>query len=72
MSSLIQSPPLPTTEVVSSVSPLEWWEIRPELIPSVEDWIIEDGAPVDNRYFEKLWGLLADVLYASWVAPGGQ
>ena len=44
--------------------------LPPELIPSVERLVTEDGKPVDNIYAEKQQRLLTAPLYASWAGPG--
>jgi Uma2 family endonuclease len=46
------------------------WEIPPELVPRVDDIVIEDDTPVDNVFSEKNMRLLAEPLYSSWPGPG--
>jgi hypothetical protein len=40
--------------------------------PDISGVVIDDGAPVENLYSEKLMRLLTEPLYASWVAPAGE
>jgi hypothetical protein len=41
-----------------------------EDIPDLDEFIIEDGKPVDNVFTEKQYRLLTEALYASWSGPG--
>lgn len=43
----------------------------PELCPSLDALITEDGAPVDGVYSEKQMRLLTRPLYSSWPGPQG-
>jgi hypothetical protein len=38
----------------------------PEIVPDIDDLVIEDGAPVDSWLTEKLMRLLTEPLYCSW------
>ncbi len=41
-----------------------------ELLPNVDDLVIEDNTPVDNFFSAKLQRFLVEVLYSSWVSWG--
>ncbi len=41
-----------------------------EVIPNLDDLVIEDGKPVDNIFVEKQQRLLTEPLYSSWAGPG--
>jgi hypothetical protein len=41
-----------------------------EVVPSVEDLVIEDDTPVERLLFEMLMRLLTESLYSSWPGPG--
>src|SRR5207302_11243315 len=45
--------------------------LPPELWPSVENLVTEDGKPVDSVYSEKQMRLLTRPLYSSWAGPPG-
>src|SRR5438874_1730240 len=45
--------------------------LLPELHPSIEHLVIDDGAPVDGMYSEKQMRLLTRPLYSSWAGPHG-
>jgi hypothetical protein len=45
--------------------------LPPELCPSIEHLVTEDGAPVDSIYCEKQMRLLTRPLYTSWPGPEG-
>jgi Uma2 family endonuclease len=48
------------------------WEVPPEVIPNLDELVIEDGKPVDNLYVEKQQRLLTEPLYSSWAGtPDG-
>jgi hypothetical protein len=42
----------------------------PDLRPSVEHLILDDGKPVENLFIEKLRRLMTESLYSSWSALG--
>jgi hypothetical protein len=42
----------------------------PADVPNPEDYVTEDGKPVDHLYVEKLYKLLIDPLYLSYRPPG--
>jgi len=46
------------------------WTLPPEVIPNLDDLVIEDGKPVDGIITEKQMRLLTEPLYASWPGPG--
>jgi Putative restriction endonuclease len=46
------------------------WEIPAEVIPNVDELVIEDGKPVDSVFVEKQQRLLTEPLYSSWPGPG--
>jgi hypothetical protein len=45
-------------------------ELPPEVIPNLDDIVIEDGKPVENVFIEKQQRLLTEPLYSSWPGPG--
>jgi hypothetical protein len=47
-----------------------FYEIPPEVIPNLDEQVIEDDEPVDNIFAEKQQRLLARTLYSSWQGPG--
>jgi len=47
-----------------------FYEIPPEVIPNLDELVIEDGTPVDNIFAEKQERLLARSLHSSWPGPG--
>ena len=47
------------------------FELDPEVIPNVEDFVIEDGKPVESIFAEKQYRLLTEPLYSSWTEAGG-
>ena len=46
--------------------PVELKPLPPELWPSIDHIVTEDGAPVDNVFSEKQMRLLTESLHASW------
>ena len=44
--------------------------LDPEDLPDLDQFVTEDGKPVDNMYVEKLQRLLTEPLYSSWPGPG--
>src|SRR4051812_6598882 len=50
-----------------------WRPEYDELVPKIDlsELVTEDGQPVDNLYVERLYKLLTEPLYVSWVPPGG-
>ncbi len=46
--------------------------LHPEVIPNVDDLVIEDGKPVESILAEKQYRLLTEPLYVSWKAPSGR
>jgi Putative restriction endonuclease len=42
----------------------------PEVIPNLDDLVIEDGKPLDSIFTEKQQHLLTEPLYSSWAGPG--
>jgi hypothetical protein len=50
---------------------LSWLPEYDELLPNLDELVTEDGKAVDNLYVEKLYRLLTNLLYVSWVPPGG-
>ncbi len=46
------------------------WRIPPEVVPVVDDIVIQDDTPVDNIFAEKNMRLLTEPLYSSWPGPG--
>jgi hypothetical protein len=45
--------------------------LRPEDIPNLDQFVIEDGKPVDGIVSEKQMRLLTEPLYSSWSGPSG-
>jgi Uma2 family endonuclease len=45
------------------------FELDPEVIPNVDDLVIEDGKPVDSIFAEKQYRLLTEPLHSSWAGP---
>ncbi|HYT92427.1 MAG TPA: Uma2 family endonuclease [Gemmataceae bacterium] len=45
--------------------------LEPEDLPDLDQFVIEDGRPVDNVVTEKQQRLLTEPLYVSWAGPGG-
>lgn len=41
-----------------------------DVLPNIDDIVIEDGAPVDGIYSEKQMRLLTEPLYSHWDGPG--
>jgi Uma2 family endonuclease len=49
----------------------EWeWALSPEVYPNIDDLIIEDDEPVENRFIEQQLLLLRESLSSSWAGPG--
>ena len=46
------------------------WTIPQELLPDIENLIIEDGAPLDGIEQEREMHLLVDSVHSSWQGPG--
>jgi Uma2 family endonuclease len=44
--------------------------LYPEVIPNLDELVIEDGKPVESIFAEKQQRLLTEPLYASWPGPG--
>lgn len=44
--------------------------VSPELLPDLDQFVIEDGKPVDNVFTEKQHRLLTKPLYENWSGPG--
>jgi Putative restriction endonuclease len=44
--------------------------VPPEVIPTVEHLVIDDGKPAESIFIEKLRRLLTGTLYDSWSGPG--
>jgi Uma2 family endonuclease len=44
--------------------------IPPEVLPDYDKIVVDDGAPVDNMYIEKLYRLLTEPLHTSWAGRG--
>src|SRR5437762_3266778 len=59
----------PTTTTAGSVAPLT---VPPEVVPDLEQFVIEDGKPVDGILTEKQMRLLTEPLQTGWSAPEGQ
>ena len=59
----------PTTATTGPVTPLT---APPEVIPDLDQFVIEDGKPVDGILSEKQMRLLTEPLAAGWSAPEGQ
>jgi hypothetical protein len=45
------------------------WDLPPELIPNIDDLVIEDGKPVDGIFSEKQMRLLTEPLHSGWSGP---
>lgn len=45
-------------------------EIDPEVIPNLEELVIEDGKPIESIFAEKQYRLLTNPLYVSWKPEG--
>src|SRR5436190_7453197 len=45
-------------------------EIPAEVLPDLDQFVIEDGKPVDSLLNEKQMRLLTQALYDSWPGPG--
>jgi Uma2 family endonuclease len=43
--------------------------VDPEVLPNLEDLVIEDGKPVETIFTEKQLRLLTEALYACWGGP---
>jgi hypothetical protein len=43
----------------------------PEVLPNLDELVIEDGAPLESIFAEKQNRLLTETLYNSWPGPGG-
>lgn len=61
-------PYTPPVEGSLPYTPLEF-RSGPDGFPLLDDIVIDDGAPVDNVFIEKLLRLLTEPLYASWAGP---
>jgi Uma2 family endonuclease len=48
-----------------------YYVLPPDVIPNVEDLVIEDGTPVENIFAEKQYRLLTEPLYSSWAEAAG-
>jgi Uma2 family endonuclease len=61
----------PQTEPAASTSDSDGdvpvWEVPPEVLPNLDELVIEDDQPVDNQYVEKQQRLLTEPLYSSWA-----
>jgi Uma2 family endonuclease len=44
------------------------WELDPEVVPNLDELVVEDGKPVESIFAERLYALLTETLYASWKA----
>jgi Uma2 family endonuclease len=62
----MSAPPKATPE---SAAPLT---VPPEVVPDLEQFVIEDGKPVDGILTEKQMRLLTEPLQTGWSAPDGQ
>src|SRR5579884_2440219 len=61
----------PVTDAVGPPeSGLATHELAPEDVPNLDDYVIEDGKPVESVFAEKQQRLLTATLYASWPGPG--
>ena len=45
------------------------WQLPPELIPTMDQIVIEDDTPLDSLQTEKQQRLLTEPLYSSWSGP---
>jgi hypothetical protein len=57
------APPSPVQNGVPAVAP-------PEVLPNLDEIVIEDGLPVDSIFAEKQQRLLTEPLYSGWTGPG--
>jgi hypothetical protein len=64
----VESPTIVPVSPPTGSDPL--LEVPPECRPNLDNLIIEDGALMDNVFYEKLCRLLTEALYSSWPGPG--
>ncbi len=64
------TPASPSATEPSAADGAARWTVPPELIPNLDELVIEDGAPVDSIFSEKEMRLLTEPLYTSWAGPG--
>jgi Uma2 family endonuclease len=48
------------------------WVVPPEVVPNLDELVIEDDAPMGSIFTEKQQRLLTEPLYNSWAGPGEQ
>ncbi len=70
MSSETIPPVVPGPMTPPAASPRLLHEIPPEVIPDLDQFVIEDGEPVDSVFAEKQQRLLGRTLYVSWPRMG--
>ena len=66
----LQHPPKATSfEPYTTIGELRY-ELHPDVIPNLDELVIEDGKPVESIFAEKQSKLLTRPLYASWKPEG--
>ena len=69
MSVTLQAPPLSPTE--NGTAPLNGaYELDPDVIPNLDNIIVQDDTPVESVFIEKQHRLYTSPLYISWAGPG--
>jgi hypothetical protein len=46
------------------------WEVPPEVIPNLDELVVEDGRPVESIFAERQQRLLTSPLNTTWAGPG--
>jgi hypothetical protein len=64
------APEAPRAPTPSPTAGTSLWDLPPELLPNLDELVIEDGKPVDGILSEKQMRLLTEPLHSNWLGPG--
>src|SRR5262249_51710880 len=63
-------PPGMSTTAVPGDGTLDTVRVDADVLPNLDDLVIEDGRPVESIFMERQQRLLTEPLYTSWEGPG--